>query len=106
MKIKQIQLSAPMVRMLQLAASNVSLAQKEPIAQAMDCQHILFALMVHIKTQKDRVFVNHVTLATGAQVLEWKLLKHVQMEHTVMRLVLVIAFCALKVIGEPFTLFS
>ena len=105
MKIKEILLSALPELTLQLEASNVSLAQKEPIAQATDCQYMFFALMVHIQTWKDNVIVHCVTLATDVLVLEWKLLKHVQMEHTVTQLVLVIVFCVLKVTGEAFILF-
>lgn len=106
MKIKENQLSAGLELTLQLEVSNVSLAQKEPTAQATDCQHMFFVQMVHIQTWKDNVIVHCVTLATDVQVLEWKLLKHVQMEHTVTQLVLVIAFCVLKVTGEAFILFS
>ena len=66
----------------------------------MDCQRMYCVLMAHTLTCKDRVIVSRVTLALDAQVLAWKHLKCVQMELTVMQLVLGIAFCARQGIGK------
>ena len=56
--------------------------------------------MVPILTPKDKVIVNCVMLATGVQVLEWRPLCCVQMEHTVTQLARENVFCVQQVLGE------
>ena len=46
------------------------------------------------------MIVNHVIQVISVQVLEWRHLKNVLMEHTVTRLVLDIVFCVQRAIGE------
>ena len=96
-----IQSNARLGHMPQLEASNVNLAPKEPTAQQMDCRLMFFAPMAHMQTQKVSLIVYLVMLASSAQVLEWKYLKNVQMEHIVTQLVLATVFRVPKVIGEP-----
>ena len=76
------------------------LVLKEHIVQPKHCQHTFFVLMAHILMQRARVIVNCVIVGSDAPVLEWKLLKHVPMEHTATQLVLGIVFYAQQVIGE------
>lgn len=66
----------------------------------MDCRCMFFVLKVPILMPKDRVYVNHVMLATGVQVLEWRHLNCVQMERTVTQLVLESVFYVQQVLGE------
>ena len=67
--------------MLCQEALNVSLVQKELSAQRRDFQRTISVLMELTQIWKAWSIVICVKQASGVQVLEWRHLKNVQMEH-------------------------
>lgn len=82
-----------------LGAVNADHAQRVLSVQTMDCHHTFSVQTPPTLMKKIWSHANNVMLAFSAQVLECKLLKNAQMEHTVTQLVPDIAFCVLRDTG-------
>lgn len=82
-----------------LGAANADHAQRVPSVQTMDCHHTFSVQMALTLMKKTWSHANNVMLVSSAPVLECKLLRNAQMEHTVTQPVPDIAFCVLKDTG-------
>ena len=82
-----------------LGVANVECAQRVPSVQTMDCHRTFSVQTALMLMRKIWSHVNNVMQVPSAQVLECKLLKNAQMEHTVTQLVTDIAFCVLRDTG-------